>query len=290
MEVTIIKGCCDLGTHVDGAKYGPTKLIENINFTGNIKEVIQKDIVKSTNSNDLRKNEKEIYEVNSKLYQEVDKAIKNNTFPIMLGGDHSVAIASALASIKNYKSLGIIWFDSHADYNTFDTTITGNIHGLPLAALNGLNKDLSTFHNGSFYNPKNTVIVGYRSEEKNQNSELKNVKDMGVTIFTTEDIQKYGIKVIVEKALKIATNDTQGIHISYDLDVIDPQVAPGVSIKEKNGIKIEDAYQFIEELIPYKKQIKSFDLVEFNPINDINDKTLKIAKNILIDFINNQTK
>lgn len=290
MEVTLIKGCSDLGTHIDGAKFGPSKIVENITFNGKIKEIIQADIIKSKDKLDLRKNEKEIFEVNFKIYQEVSNAILENTFPITLGGDHSIAIASSLASIKHYQNLGIIWFDSHADYNTFDTTITGNIHGLPLATINGLNKDLSSFHKGNFYNPKNTVIVGYRAKEENQNNELNNIKEMGVTVFTTEDIKKHGIKVITKKALEIASNKTNGIHISYDLDVIDPAIAPGVSVKEENGITEDEAYQFIEELKSYQKQITSFDLVEFNPTNDIDDKTLTIAKNILNKFIKIKTK
>ena len=160
------------------------------------------------------------------------------------------------------------------------TTITGNIHGLPLATLNGLNSDLSHFHKGNFFNPNNTVVVGYRAYEENAMDEINNIKTMGVTVYTTKDIKEYGINKIMEQAFKIANNKTDGVHISFDLDVIDPELAKGVTIKEKNGINLQE----VEEITDYlakQNNIKSFDLVEYNPLNDTDLKTLDIANNIL---------
>ena len=164
-NITFIGAGSDLGVHIDGARLGPNKLLKTLD--NNYKKILleqDKNIIKSQDRLNLRKNLKEVNIFNEKLYN----IIKNeNNFCITLGGDHSIAIASGLASLKKHKNLGIIWIDAHLDYNTFQTTITGNMHGLPLASLNGLNKDLSKFYDGNYFNPKNTVVVGYRAYEEN---------------------------------------------------------------------------------------------------------------------------
>lgn len=286
MKINIIGACSDMGVEVCGSEKGPKVLIDNLNNDKiNEKIIIDKpDSIKSTDKNDLRKNLKEVNFVNEKIFNTVANTIKNNIFPITLGGDHSIAIASALASNSINKNLGIIWIDAHLDYNTFDTTITGNLHGLPLAAINGLCKDLTPFSN-SFYNPKNTVIVGYRAKEENRQIEIDNVINAGGTIFSEEDIEKYGLDVVLEKAFSIALNNTNGVHISFDLDVINPTVAPGVSIPEVGGLSEEEAYKVMDTLIDHKEVIKSLDLVELNPLNDIDNKTYKIAMNLLNKYI-----
>lgn len=290
MKITLINAKTDLGVTVDGANLGPEILSNYFKENKNIEKIItieKSSEEKSKEKDDLAKNLKEVNEFNENLYNAVIKSKEEKTFPIILGGDHSLAIGSALGSIKNEEKLGIIWIDAHLDYNTFETTITGNLHGLPLAAINGLNKGLSRFHKKNYYNPKNTVVVGYRSEEKNKEIELNNIKNMGVTVFTTEDIRKQGIEPVIKKAFEIAINNTNGTHISYDLDVIDPNIAPGVSVPEENGITEVEAYLILNEVLKYKQKIKSMDLVEFNPINDINKKTETIAKNILNKTIKN---
>lgn len=266
----------DLGVHIDGASLGPSVLLKNIK--GN-KILLEQDktIQKSLDPKDLKKNLKEVNEFNQKLYQ---KITSENDFCITIGGDHSIAIASAFASLKKHQNLGLIWIDAHLDYNTFKTTITGNLHGLPLATLNGLNEELRPFHNEFFYNPKNTVVVGYRAFEENANKEIQNIKDMGVTVFTTQDIKEMGVEKVMNLALKIANKNTLGIHISFDLDVIDPEIAKGVTVKEKNGINLEEVNQ-IMNILKNESNLKSFDLVEYNPLNDTDKKTFEIATHII---------
>ncbi len=288
MKVTLIKASCDLGTHVDGARFGPDQLLEKLNLPFEIEGVDCPEVQKSHNPMDLHKNEQAINEFNQELYTKVSKVIQKKHFPITIGGDHSIAIASALASGKTHSKMGILWFDSHADYNTFETTITGNIHGLPLATINGLNRELSKFHHGPYYDPKHTVIVGYRAQEANQQEELQNVQKMGVTVFTTETIKQLGMKKVMEQALEIVGTNTDGIHISYDLDALDPTVAPGVSIPEPNGLTLEEGIQFIDALTPYQEQITSFDLVELNPLFDHEDQTILVAEKILKRFLKNK--
>ena len=281
MKKILIGAGSDLGVHIDGASLGPEVILKK----KNLKKVLfkqDKNIKKSKNKNDLKKNLVDLNQFNETLYNFLKK---EKNFCITVGGDHSIAIASALASLKKEKNLGIIWIDSHLDYNTFATTITGNLHGLPLAALNGLNQDLSKFHDGNYYNPQNTVVVGYRALEENALAEIQNIQTMGVTVYTTEDIKKYGVSKIMEEAFKIAFKNTSGLHISFDLDVIDPEIAPGVTVKEKNGINLQETKEIINFLNTKKKYLKSFDLVEYNPLNDRNDATLEIANYILENII-----
>ena len=191
-----------------------------------------------------------------------------------------------MASIKKYSNLGIIWFDAHGDYHTFNTTMSGNIHGLPFACVTNYEPNfLKDFHIGNCFNTKNAVLVGARDIDFP--SELQNLKDAGVTIITTTDIRKHGADAMYEKAFKIAMNGTNGIHISYDLDVIDPILAPGVSVPAKDGLSTAEAYCFIDYVLKNKSKIKSLDLVEFNPLKDNDKKTEKIDINILNKIINN---
>lgn len=241
--------------------------------------------VKALDSKNEKRNLPSINEFNKELYKVVGQAINDGDFPLTVGGDHIIAIASSLASIRKHKNLGIIWFDSHADYNTYPTSVTGNLHGLPLAVATNYEKNmLADFHEGPFYDPKHTVIVGGRDIDP---WEWENIIDAGVTVFSTKDIQKYGTTEICKKAFEIASNGTNGVHISFDLDLIDPEVAPGVSVPAKNGINLKETYELVDEIVKYSNIIKSADLVEYNPVFDKNDMTAHLAKEILKKWIEN---
>ena len=191
MKSIIFGAGSDLGVHIDGAHLGPVQLINDLQsfYKGEAQSFTQdENIIKSRNLSDRRKNEYEVEKFNTVLYNAMVEKIKQDYFPILLGGDHSVVVASALASLKVHGDLGIIWIDAHTDYNTFETTITGNIHGLPLAAINGYKcPELRTFHDGNIIQPVKTVVVGARSIDK---AELENIKYSGITVFTTEDIKE----------------------------------------------------------------------------------------------------
>ena len=286
MRTMIFGACTDLGVHIDGADLGPVQLMNDLKSFYKGESMMfnkDKDIIKSRNLSDRRKNEYEIEKFNSELYKSMGSKIKEEYFPIMIGGDHSAAIPSALASAKVNIDVGMIWIDAHTDYNTFESTVSGNIHGLPLATINGYkNSDLRTYHDGKIIQPSKTVIIGARSID---DGEKDNVRYSGVTVFTTQDIKEKGVEAIMEEAFKIAGYKTKGIHVSYDLDVIDPDICPGVSIPEFDGISEEEAMQINEYLVKNFKDILSFDLVEFNPLRDIDRKTEQIALNILAQII-----
>lgn len=278
VKYNIINAESELGVHVNGAEKGPFLISKSFENVINIPKIEYK---KSYDESDLAKNLNYLNEYNELLY---NKIISNDNLIITLGGDHSVAIASALASIKKNENLGIIWIDSHGDYNNFKTTITGNLHGLPFAAITNY-KDtelLTNFHKGKFYKTQNAVLVGARDLD---DLEILNLKDAGVTIFSTEDIKNKGVEFVMNEAFKIASKDTNGIHISYDLDVIDPNIAKGVSIPAGDGINEEEAYTIMNEIKKNKNLVKSLDLVEYNPNFDKEDKTLKIAINLLNIYI-----
>lgn len=286
MRTMIFGAGTDLGVNIDGASLGPVQLMNDLKafYKGESMMFEQdKDIIKSRNLSDRRKNEYEIEKFNTNLYKNMVDKIKEEYFPIMIGGDHSAAIASALASAKVNIDVGIIWIDAHTDYNTFETTVTGNIHGLPLAAINGYkNSELRYYHDGKVIQPSRTVIIGARSID---DAEKDNVKYSGVTVFTTQDIKEKGIEAIMDEAFKIAGYKTKGIHISYDLDIIDPDIAPGVSVPEFDGINEEEAMQINEYIINHMKSVLSYDLVEFNPLRDVDRKTEQIALNLLAQVI-----
>lgn len=286
MKTVLIGAGSDLGVHIDGAKFGPTQLMNDMKsiYKNEMISLMQNEnIIKSRNLSDRRKNEYEIDKFNTNLYNVEKEQLQKGVFPITIGGDHSVAIASSLAAASIYEEMGMIWIDAHTDYNTFQSTVTGNIHGLPCAAINGYKcNELRKFHNGNTIDPRKTVIVGARSID---DWEKDNIKYSGVTVFTTNDLKEKGIKAVMEEAFKIAGNRTKAIHISYDLDIIDPEIAPGVSVPEVDGINEIEAMEILKEILNHIEQISSMDIVELNPLRDIDRKTEQIALNILATTI-----
>ena len=208
MKTIVVGAGSDLGVNIDGAHLGPVQLINDLKsfYQGEILSLLQDDkIIKSRNLSDRRKNEYEIDKFNTALYNKISEKINENYFPILIGGDHSVSVASALASAKKYKNIGIIWFDAHTDYNTFDTTVTGNIHGLPLAAITGYkNHELRYFHDGEIIKPTKAVVVGARSID---DWEKDNIKYSGLTVFTNDDIKERGLEAVVEEAFSYSFSE-----------------------------------------------------------------------------------
>lgn len=290
MNLEFILACSDLGVHIEGAKKGPQIIYNNIPKKLNLSSVLVNNtdnIVKELEKCNKEKNLIPINEFNLNLFNSVTNTLKNNMFPFILGGDHSITIGSALASLNHYKNLGLIWIDSHGDFHNFDTTPSGNIHGLPFAAITGFeNTEKLTKHiSATFFNPKNSVLLGARDM---QDEEIINLQKAGVTVFSTEDLKQHGINNIMKKAIQIASNNTNGIHISYDVDIIDPDIAIGVSTPAIDGITEIEALEIIQSLKENKDIIKSFDLVEYNPEKDKNNSTLNIVTNLVHEFIKGQ--
>lgn len=287
MKSIIIGAGSDLGVHIDGSSLGPVQLINDIKsfYNGETTTIMQEeDILKSRNLSDRRKNEYEVDEINTKIYNTILEKEKDNYFPIVIGGDSSITIPIALASSKVRENIGMILFSPYTNYNTFDTTVSGNINGMSLAAINGYkNSELRYYHDGNVIQPTKTVVVGARSID---DWEKDNVKYSGLNVFTSEDIKQKGLETVINEAFSIANERTKGVHISFDLGLLDPSIAPGVSIPEFDGMSEEEVMNINKLIIAHMKNITSYDLVEFNPLRDENRKTEQIALNILAQIIN----
>lgn len=286
MKTFIIGAGSDLGVHIDGAALGPVQLINDIKgfYKGeNITILQDEDILKSRNLSDLRKNEYEVDSFNTKIYKKVLEKMKENYFPILIGGDSSTTIPIALASSKANENIGIIVFSPFANYNTFSTTVTGNLHGLSLAAITGYkDNELRYYHDGNVIQATKAVVVGARSID---DWEKDNIKYSGLTVFTNDSIKEKGLETVIEEAFAIAHDKTKGVHISFDLGLIDPDIAPGVSIPVFDGLTEEQIMKINSLIIKHIEDIVSYDIVEFNPLRDTDRKTEQIALNILAQII-----
>ncbi len=272
---TFVKACSDLGVHISGSELGPLELNKYDNEVDSVIVLKKDDVKKEVESGNKKRNIKYVNKFNKELYE---KIVNTNDFVVTIGGDHAIAIGSSLGAKKKYKNIGLFWIDAHSDYHNMDSTISGNLHGMPFASVSFQNGNyLTSFYDDSYFDPKKTVLIGGRDIE---DAEYINLEKAGVTVFTTEDIKKYGVKEIIDKAFQIVSG-LRGVHISYDLDVIDPVIAPGVSVKASCGINKEEAFEILEELLKRKELITSFDLVEFNPLLDKDNKTKEIAEHIL---------
>jgi arginase len=218
---------------------------------------------------------REIARVCERLYKTSLAVLDKGAIPLVLGGDHSLAAGSVAATAdylrRDGKALGLIWVDAHGDMNTPGTSSSGNVHGMPLAALLGPEPaELSRI--GGFspkVTPDRTVLIGIRNLDER---EKERIRESGVHVFTMKDIDRDGIAAIVEQAIAIAGRDAGGLHVSFDLDVCDPSIAPGVGTPVKGGFNYREAHMFME-MVADSGLLRALDLVEANPILDDRNTT-----------------
>lgn len=272
----------DLGVHIDGSSLGPSKILSDKENKLILKQ--NPDFQKSHDPNDLRKNFNELYNYTNELYNIINEQYNYDQSVLMIGGDHSNAVPSALASVNKHGNIGLIWFDAHTDYHTLASTTSGNLHGLPCALINGYgDRSLTAFHDGDYIDPSKTVIIGARSID---DGEYINCDATKVRVITIEEVKSRGMKECLEEAFSIALKDTNGVHISYDLDGLDPSLAPAVSTPVENGVNREE-FEITNNIFrQHHDDIVSFDLVEFNPLRDVNDLTLKTANQVIDAILN----
>lgn len=277
----LVGAASDLGVNKNGASKGSLNIINNLN-TPSIYLEQNKNYTKSYSIYDFCKNKNELINYLKKLYYLILSVYNKGYSPITIGGDHSIAISSALADKRINNNIGLVWIDAHTDYNSVKSTITGNLHGIPLYVLNGNeDKAFSSYFDGEYYDKSNTVVVGARQIDKVEKELLK--KD-NILVYSSLDIKNYGIDCILLNAIDKALRGKEKVHVSFDVDVIDPLFAPGVSVREKNGISIEDAFRCVEILNYFKDVISSIDFVEYNPYRDINNKTMELTLNLIRKF------
>ena len=222
---------------------------------------------------------REITKVCERLYKTSLAALEKNGLPLVVGGDHSLAAGSVAATAefvkRENKPLGLIWVDAHGDINTPTSSDSGNVHGMPLASLLGPEPaELSRI--GGFspkVSPEHTVLIGIRNLDTREKEILR---ASGAHVFTMKEIDRSGIASIVEQALAIAGNGTAGLHVSFDLDVCDPAIAPGVGTPVKGGLNYREAHM-VMEMIADSGLMRALDLVEVNPILDDRNTTAILA-------------
>jgi arginase len=234
--------------------------------------------------NPSRKFIDEIADVCRRLYGEVLEVHHDRALPIVLGGDHSLAAGSVGASAdfaaEQGETIGLIWVDAHGDMNTPATTTSGNVHGMPLAALLGAEPgELATIGRGApKVRPETTVLLGVRNLDA---LEKDRIRDSRVHVFTMRDIDREGIAVIMARALELTGATTMGIHVSFDLDVCDPSIAPGVGTPVKGGLNYREAH-FLMEAVADSGRLMALDLVEVNPILDAQNQTATLATELAL--------
>jgi len=219
----------------------------------------------------------EVEAVSNEVADEVETAIGDGATPLVVGGDHSVAIGSLRGAAANAE-IGAVWFDAHADLNAPSTSPSGNIHGMPLAAALG-HRDFAgvDWANAPGLREENVVWVGLRSVD---DQEAADVRDCAGTAFTMSDIDEHGIDEITERAMAIASDGVDGLHVSLDLDWLDPNEAPGVGTPVRGGVTYREAHRAMEIVAEHDRahdSLRSMELVEVNPILDEHNETATLA-------------
>jgi arginase len=212
------------------------------------------------------------------------RTLESGRMPLVLGGDHSVAVGTVSGVSKFFRdrgqAIGLIWLDAHADMNTPDTSPSGNIHGMPLACIMGMGPpelaDLLGYR--PKVAPRNAIIVGLRDVDQ---LERPHVKDSGVRAFTMRDIDERGLRSVMEDAVRMATDGTAGFHLSLDMDFVDPQDAPGVGTPVRGGATYREAHLAME-MICDSRAMLSMEVVEVNPVIDEVNRTADLAVELIM--------
>jgi arginase len=213
------------------------------------------------------------------LARKVDRIMGLGHFPLVLGGDHSIAVGtvSGISSFaqRQGKRVGLLWIDAHGDINTPETSPSGNIHGMPLAALLGYGVSELTGVGGSEpkVDARNVALVGIRSLDT---GEKKRLKETGVQVHTMSDIDRQGADRVMEKALARVTSGTDYVHVSFDLDAVDPTITPGVGTPVKGGLDYREAH-LVMEMVADAGVMTSLEMVEVNPILDQGNTSASFA-------------
>lgn len=218
-----------------------------------------------------------IVEVQARLADRVAASVEQGHFPLVLGGDHSLAAGSVMGALR-HRRLGLIWLDAHGDFNTDQTSLSGNIHGMPLAALCGRGAEpLVTLAGreplGPKLQPRNVAVVGVRDLDAEERTLMR---ASGVNVWSMEAIDRVGIREVMRQAIEAAADGTEGIWLSLDLDVLDPTFAPGVGTPVMGGLNYREAHLAVE-LVAETGRLTGMDLVEVNPIMDRENTTGKLA-------------
>ena len=288
MQIDIIGVPIDLGADRRGVDMGPSairyanlhrkleELGHSLNDTGNIEAPIQE----TCQITDAKLKYIDcIIPMGRRIAGAVATSVQAGRFPLVLGGDHSLSVGSIRGAAK-HKKLGVIWVDAHADFNTPETTPSGNIHGMPLAALCGLGDPrlVSLWdETPPILDPRRVAVIGARDLDP---GEKQNLREAGVMVQSMEQIDRLGMVNALETAIERVGQDVDGIYLSFDMDALDPRHAPGVGTPVPGGLTFREAHLACE-VIAETGRLIGMDLVEVNPILDVQNQTAILA----VEFI-----
>lgn len=292
-RIEIIGAPTAFGQRKLGVNFGPDALryaglIERIEDIGH--EVIDKgnvqspvlDMKKYKSEQKGLRNLEEVIAFSNNLYESVNETVEKGHFPLILGGDHSLSIGSIAGISKHYENLGVIWYDAHGDLNTLESSPSGNIHGMPLIALIGEGDEALT-NIGGYKNkvkPENVVLIGMRDLDE---GEKKYIKEAGILTYTMADIDRLGMGQVISETIEYLKDKTDGIHLSLDVDALDPVETPGTGTIVPGGATYRESHLAME-MLHESKLIVSADLVEVNPLIDEYNKTARLAIGLMGSF------
>lgn len=282
-KLTIIGVPLNLGADRLGVDLGPIairhagvkarleKLGYSIKDEGDI-PTVRPDSAASQNTN--LKYLDEIARVNAELCDKVSKTDMEGRFPLVLGGDHSIAIGTLAGLAKQKNNLGVIWFDAHGDINTDKTSPSGNIHGMPVAVAMGIGHEkLVSIGGDHTIKPERFVLIGARDLDE---GERKLLKELGVTVYSMHEIDRHGIVKVMEEAIRIVSEGTDGVHVSFDMDALDPFHAIGTGTRVPGGMTYRECHLAME-MIAEAGILTSAEFVEVNPLLDNRNETAEAA-------------
>ncbi|HEY7388969.1 MAG TPA: arginase [Bryobacteraceae bacterium] len=221
------------------------------------------------------------------LAVQVKGALEQGSMPLVLGGDHSIAVGTA-SGVSGFcrqrgQKIGLIWLDAHADMNTPESSPSGNVHGMPLACIVGMGPPELTdlFAYSPKVDPRNAVIVGLRDVDQ---MEKPHVRESGVRAFTMRDIDERGLRAVMDEAIRLALDGTAGFHLSLDMDFVDPQHAPGVGTPVRGGVTYREAHLAME-MICDSGEMLALEVVEVNPVIDEVNRTADLAVELVMSAL-----
>jgi len=284
-EVALIGVPMDLGQTRRGVDMGPSAIryagiverIERLQYKvddlGNME--IPRPQRHTSNGKDALRNLDEIVTVNTDLARVVHEQVDKNRFPLVLGGDHSIAIGTLAGLSGHYENLGVIWYDAHGDINTPETSPSGNIHGMPLAVSLGLGEKrlTSIMNERAKIKPENIVLIGIRDLDE---GEKRRLRELNIKVFTMHEIDRLGMPQVMKETIDYLNNRTDGVHLSFDLDGMDPSEAPGVGTPVIGGVTYRESHLAME-MLAEANIVTSAEFVEVNPMLDEKNKTADVT-------------
>ena len=289
MQIDVIGVPIDLGADRRGVDMGPSAIryahlqpmLESLGYSVMDKGNIEVPIAEMCSITDPRLKYLDcILPVSRRISGAVSISLRGGRFPLVLGGDHSLSLGSVRGAARQ-RNIGVLWVDAHADFNTPQTTPSGNIHGMPLAALCGMGAPglVQLWEEPCpVVDPRHVAVIGARDLDA---GEKANLQEAGVMVQSMEQIDREGLVGVMEKAIERVSRETEGIYLSFDMDSLDPRHAPGVGTPVAAGLTQREAH-LICEMVAETGKLMGMDMVEVNPILDIQNQTANLAMDLIL--------